>query len=205
MLHGGLLGEDDDVLEYAAGVFDGDGENRANDDKGLLWAGRLSLSPFGGLPYREGDLGRSGKFKVALGLSAWFHQDDNHAGEGDDWSAAADLAARYEGWFLLTELHYAEANGFPLDDPRAVGWHAQLGYTLIEDTLDLAVRVSEVAWDDNEDRDSGRREYLVVLGWFLEGHDLKVQTDFGRVEDHQGDQEDNQDGWRFRTQLQLTF
>lgn len=205
MLHGAAFGNDDGLLEYALGAFNGEGENAANDDEGLLYAARVAVNPFGALPYEDGDIGRSDKFRLALGLNAWRHADDGHVGAPARSSLGADLALRWAGWHLLGEWHRTALLSPSLADPTAHGAFVQLGCTLIEDTLELGLRSAEIGWNHNGNADSGRREHLAVLGWHLKPEKWKLQADFGRIEDHQGDTADNKDGWRLRLQMQVQF
>ncbi len=204
MAHGGVGGAADDVFTYALGVFNGEGDNRSNDDRGLAYAARLTVSPFGEVPYTQGDLRRSESFQATLGLNALLHQNDGQVGLGEDRAIGADVAARYAGVSLLTELHVREDAAVVGDDPSAVGWLAQVGYALVADRLEIALRVATIEWDDNGTGDSARRESLVALSWYLDGHAVKWQADFGRVEDRDGDGS-AADEWRFRVQFQLTF
>ncbi len=205
MLSGNALGKDDDILEWSLGVFDGEGENRTNDDKGLMYAGRLAVHPFGECEDFEGDLDHSDEFRLALGISGRIHQDDGHVDGGDDWTVAIDLAARYAGWFFLGEAHYLEIDATALDDPNATGGFLQLGYAIVPHEWDIAVRAAMIDWDNNERRNSAAREYLVVVGWYGAGHDLKVQMDFGWIEDHEGNHDDNREGYRLRLQVTVAF
>lgn len=205
MLHGTAFGPGSDVFAYAAGAFNGEGENAANNDEGLLYAGRVAFNPFGALPYEDGDLGRSDKFKLALGLNAWRHADDGHVGDPARSSIGADLALRWAGWHLLGEWHRTALLADAPDNPSANGAFVQLGCTLLEDTLELGLRSAEIGWNNNGNGDSGRREHLAVLGWHVKPGRWKVQADFGRIEDHQGDTDDNKDGWRLRLQMQVLF
>jgi phosphate-selective porin OprO/OprP len=202
---GGFLGKDDDVLAYAAGVFDGEEANAANDDEGLLWAGRLVASPWGAVAGPEGALDGDETFRASLGASARIHQNDGFAGNGDDWFFAADFAARWRGFFVQGEAHYADWNRTGGDDPTAFGWFAQLGRTIVPGKLDAAVRVAHVDWNDNGSGVAAAREYLLAVGYFLHGHDAKLQLDFGYVEDHEGDPSGNREEWRLRTQITLNF
>ncbi|MAG58786.1 MAG: hypothetical protein CMJ83_21060 [Planctomycetes bacterium] len=206
MLSGDLGDDDAFLLEYAAGVFDGEGENRTNDDKGLLWAGRVAIHPFGERGYGESDLKGSESFKLAVGFNAWLHQDDGHDGRGDDWSIGLDFAAVWQGFSALFELHYQEVDVTAGPDVDVLGWMAQVGYMVIPEKLELGIRAASIDWDGNAGSESGHREYLVVVGWFFDDHDWKVQADFGRVEDHEGnDHRDNRDEWRLRVQFQMIF
>ncbi|NRA97957.1 MAG: hypothetical protein HRU14_17305, partial [Planctomycetes bacterium] len=99
--------------------------------------------------------------------------------------------------------HYSEFDDTPRDD-EALGWLAQLGYFVVPETFEIAVRAANIDWQHNGNGNSARREYLVVLGYFWRAHDLKLQMDFGRIEDHEGDFEDT-DEWRLRLQLQVIF
>ncbi|MAB90209.1 MAG: hypothetical protein CMJ90_12220 [Planctomycetes bacterium] len=204
MISGKAGGADDELFEYYLAAFDGDGENRTNDDHGLLYALRLAVNPLGGVAYTETDVKHSDDFRFALGVNGWLHQDDNHADEGDDWSVGGDLAAFWNGFSLLVEFHYSEMDDVPRDD-EALGWLAQLGYFVVPETFEIALRAASIDWEHNGNGNSARREYLVVLGYFWRDHDLKAQMDFGRIEDHEGDPDDNRDEWRLRLQLQVIF
>lgn len=204
MIFGGLGGEDHDLFEYYAGVFDGEGENETNDDEGLMWAGRVALNPLGPVSYTESDLQDHEEIRLALGVNAWLHQDDNHAGMDDDWSVGADAAAFWRGFFALLELHLRRNGVESGPDEEALGWLAQLGYMVIPGTLEVGLRAAEVDWDDATG-ETARRETLLVLGWFVENHKLKIQVDFGRVDLHFLDPVDNREDWRLRVQIQIIF
>lgn len=204
MIHGKAGGENDDIFAYYAGVFDGEGENGTNNDKGLLYAARLQLTPFGGVKYSESDLKISESFKLAFGVNAWLHEDDNHIGQKDDWSIGADLAMFYQGFSLLTEVHYRENGVNAGPDVEIFGWMAQLGYMFTRE-FEVALRASNIDWDNNGLGDVARREYRLALGYFWYEHNLKLQLDFGYIEDHERDRTDNIEGWVMRIQFQMTF
>ncbi|MAG58787.1 MAG: hypothetical protein CMJ83_21065 [Planctomycetes bacterium] len=205
MIYGKVGGENEDLFEYYAGAFDGEGENRSNNDRGLLYVGRVAFNPFGGVKYTESDTKNSEDFKLAIGLNAWLHEDDNHTSAGDDWSIGFDVAAFWQGFFGMFELHYRENDAGAAADVEILGWVAQLGYFIIPNEFEVALRYATIDWDNNGTGDSGSREYLLVLGYFWHEHNMKLQLDFGRVEDHQGDHADNTDEWRMRLQFQVIF
>ena len=205
MAHGKTGGEKNDLFEYYAGVFDGEGENKTNNDEGLMWAGRVAINPLGPVKYSESDLKGRDEFRFAVGLNAWLHQDDNHMSGGDDYSIGADVVATWRGLFFTGELHYRENDVSGGSDIEILGWMTQLGYFIIPNEFEVAVRAANIDWDNNGAKDSAMREYLVVLSYFWEEHNMKVQADFGRIEDHEGDPSDNIDEWRMRFQLQIIF
>jgi hypothetical protein len=177
----------------------------AKSVKGLLYAARIAVNPFGEVKYTESDLTCTEDFRMAVGLNAWLHQDDNHVSAEDDWSIGADLAIFYQSFFLTIELHYRE-NGVPVgSDVDLFGWSAQLGYFLMPSELEVSVRFVDINWDNNGTGTSAQREYLLGLGYFWEGHAMKLQTDFGWVENHRGNPMLNTEEWRFRLQFQLIF
>jgi len=210
MLHGTFGGEKDDLFEYGAGVFDGEGENRLNDDEGLMYAARAVINPFGATPYWDGDLRADGErdaFRAALGVNAWYHQEDGlGVNNSDAWSIGADFAAMWRGFYLLAEAHYRETDraAAPPSDQELVGWFAQLSYFVVPQTLEVGVRYAEVDWE-NPTTQSASREYLAVIGYYFEGHDLKAQIDFGRVENRFLSAASVDDDWRLRLQVTLVF
>ena len=200
----GELGDDDEFFfEYALGVFNGDEDLARNNDKGLMYAGRVAFHVLGEVPYDEAALRAIEDIRFALGLNGWYHQDDNHLSERDDWSIGADLAVIWGRFSLFGELHYHE-RGRRTRDRRAVAWHLQAGFMILEETLELTARIAEVAWDQSG-TEAGAREYLIGVNWYAYAHDLKIQVDFGRIELHEHDHADNVDEWRLRLQIQLRF
>jgi hypothetical protein len=90
-------------------------------------------------------------------------------------------------------------------DVDILGWIGQVGYFIVPHEFEIALRAASIDWDNNGNQDSARREYLLVLGYFWHAHNLKMQLDFGRVEDHEGNHNDNVDEWRLRLQFQMIF
>jgi hypothetical protein len=197
--------ENSRLFEYYIGIFDGEGENLTNNDKGLLYAARIAVNPFGEVAYSQSDLKHTEDFRLALGLNAWLHQDDNHASQEDDWSIGADLAMFWQSFFLTIEVHYRENGTSTANDVELFGWSAQAGYFILPAELEISLRYAEIDWDNNGTGTSAQREYLLGLGYFWEGHAMKLQADFGRVENHRGNTDLNTDEWRFRLQFQLIF
>ncbi len=224
---GKLGGEKKDMFEYNLGLFDGpgvvgivEGENVNNNDDGLLYVGRMAINPFGAVPYAEGDLRPAEArhaFLLALGVNAWYHQDNNRSAtlnNFDDWSIGADLTMMWEGFFATAELHYRDdSQPTSRDDASVLGWTAQLGYMIVPERFEVGLRYSEVDWDDTTTvapatipTDAARREYLIVLGYFWFEHSMKMQMDFGRAENHiLAGSASNVDEWRLRLQFTLQF
>ncbi len=232
---GSLGGEKEDLFEWYAGAFNGgnvagmaylEGENVANDDNGLLYNARVAWNPNGGVPYAQADLrpeDERGQFLFAIGANAWYHSDDNRRADGDTFdqtSLGADVTAMWDGWFFTGEAHWREsgqrnltAGGPPVTtsygDIETTGYFAQLGYCIIPQKLDIGFRWSEVDFDGTTATTSiskdNIREWLIVVGWYWNDHNCKLQADFGKVEDHNVAAASNVDELRFRLQFQLIF
>jgi hypothetical protein len=231
MFWGTRGGEDEKLVEYYAGVFDGptslgipEGENIINNDNGLLYAGRVAWNPFGGVAYSEADLRPCpdrDKFKLALGLNGWYHQDNNRSatlGNFDQWAVGTDLAMAWRGFFFYGELNYRnDAQASVRPDVEAFGVTAQLGYMIVPRTFEVGLRYTEVAWEGTTAMAPATipirqadREMLAVLGYYWHGHEMKLQLDFGRVETHDasgdnGPSASSIDEWRGRLQFQIIF
>lgn len=232
MFWGNRGGKDDKLFEYYVGVFDGptafgvaEGENIPNNDEGLLYAGRVVVNPFGAMPYAESDLRpcrERDELKMAVGLNAFYHQDNNRSealGNFDQWTAGADIALAWRGFYAYGEVayrHNAQPNNGH-DDVEAFGWNAQMGYMVVPQKFEIGIRYSQVSWDGTSGFTTptlpirrADREYLGVLGYYWQGHDMKLQLDFGRVELHNADGDagpsaTNIDEWRARMQFQIVF
>ncbi len=142
----------------------------------------------------------------------------------------ADLAARWLGIDLQFEYFYAfndtsTHSGAAPAPPYALppksfdshGYYAQAGYFVIPKKLQIAARYSEITPNDEAEvtKASGRRvtqgqnELLGAVSWYFAEHNLKLQTDFGPVQqigvkDLAGDVT-NRNDFRWRVQAQLIF
>jgi phosphate-selective porin OprO and OprP len=213
MFWGALGGEKNDLFEYNAGAFNGEGENLPNNDDGLMWAGRVAVNPTGAVAYSESDLRpeEDRPFRIALGVNALYHQNDNRTANNDDaWSIGLDLTAMWCGFFFTGEFHHREVDptGALTSDTDIDGWFAQLGYMIVPQTFEIGFRVAEVDWDyagsPSGTSPTGQREWLGVLNYFWHDHNLKAQLDFGHVEARTFNA-NAEDEWRLRVQVQLVF
>ena len=234
-LWGQMGGEKGDAFEWTVGAFNGpningaaylEGENVANDDSGLLYNARAVWNPMGAVPYSQADLRSEeerGKFLLAVGTNAFYHVDDNRRADGDsfdDSSFGVDVTSMWNGWFFTGEAHWrsdAQRNattGTPPvvvsnDDVDITGYTAQLSYTVVPQKFNVGVRYSAVDFDGTNAttnvNGTASREYLIVAGWYMNGHSQKLLADFGRVENHFTTSSSDTDEWRLRAQFILSF
>ena len=211
-------------LRYAAGVFGGDGRNRTADRAGLLWVARVEALPLGDFDdYVGADLEHVRAPKVSMGVSTAYNQSTVRArstrgdtfttGTVDYRHATADVHAKWCGWSLHGEVIYRKADTLVIgtktasdgktvaERPRpAVGYMLQLGAPLAKH-WDAALRYGEVRPLDSEvvhhDREIGGG-----IGWFPQGHNLKLQLDyFHLIRDTSSASDVETDRVRLQTQL----
>lgn len=126
----------DKRLEYAVGVFGGDGANVwPPTDDGALVVARVQAAPLGAFAYDEVDLGR-GAPRLALGASVARNTRPTYDGEGARDSADTDLRAGAELRFAARGLSfggealYGTATPAGGDPVESFGAYAQVGFAL---------------------------------------------------------------------------
>jgi phosphate-selective porin OprO/OprP len=217
-------------LAYGLGVFMGEGRNAFEPaGLGMLWAARVEYLPFGQFDdYTEGDLTRSARPGLSLGVAYAFHDDaigmrsvhgDRPADGGttDYHHVTADLMFKYQGVSTQLAFHYRDGERTPgdaVDDagapvpatlPRSgVGLLAQVGYMLPWCDLQVVGRYATVGNPDPQASSlSGRSELGGGFGYYFGGHMYKVQLDYTRLWDQDGSFRTGTD--RVRAQVQLSL
>jgi hypothetical protein len=178
---------------YSAGVFNGGGESRQQDDTGLLYVGRVWCDPLGEYKLLESanEAEEEGVFHVGLGL---------HAGEAirgtesigvvedvnDQTAWSLELAGRWKRlsatgeYFSMTDdVDNVSTVGTPIE-VDSDGWHAQIGFMVTPTAFELAVRHAFVDPDVDTDNDEVT-ETRLAASYYWKGHSLKVQGDVGQL------------------------
>jgi phosphate-selective porin OprO and OprP len=199
-LHGLLVGG---ALDWRIGAFNGGGRNQArNDNDAYQYNARLTWQPFGDVKYSESDFDSSDKPLFAL--AAGYESNDKHGattGNDNDRSiVGGDVVFKYKGLFAYGE--YYDANNQPETgaDYGSEGSIAQVGYFVIPKTLEVALRHSQIDPSDLVENDK-RIETGVVLGYFFNKHNHKLQADYRQIEDEKKGTKDNE----LRVQYQIIF
>ncbi|MCB9556134.1 MAG: hypothetical protein H6707_08525 [Deltaproteobacteria bacterium] len=208
LFYGDLLRRD--MLQYQLGVFNGAGEHAtADDNTDFLYLARLVFSPWGPVPMFEGDRAH-GDFRLSLGASFSFNlsptdlavreglsdpqriserndlDGDGHVDNVAIYTAALELAARYQGLFWQAEFFFRhEDPGKLLDARRFWGLYNQVGYYYQRADLDFALRYSyweppDYGVDRTLFRASGGHQFDVVLSGMPWGPFIKWQVQYSR-------------------------
>lgn len=175
---------------YQAGVFNGGGEGRSQDDQKLMGAARVWVAPLGEYKLSEGPVDNPDK--VILHVGAGVRTGETARGsatpgvfEKVDNERAWNLEAAVRFWRCFATAEYfrmTDERKNPVAAPKvhAAGWHAQFGIMAVPRHLEIAVRYAVI--DPEQDVPAGRvSEKRLAASWFVSGHALKLQLDGGRV------------------------
>ena len=192
-------------LQYALGVFSGEGRNRAGAVAGFLYVARLQVNPFGAFDDNvEGDLERRRTPRLALGIAGAYNQRSTRArstlgatlahGDFDYLHAAADLHFKWYGVSLLAEALWRQADApyhaFTAEmrpqrewSRSAWGVLAQLGVMFLPQ-VEAVVRWGHTDTLGETDPELQRQvstqgnELAAGLNWYIDGHPYKIQADW---------------------------
>ena len=178
------------AVGWSAGVFNGGGESRSQDDVGLLYVGRAWFDPLGEYKLSEtavenpdkmilhlGAAARTGELARGTATSGVYQNPNNETAYG------AEFAWRLKRmWATAEYFRMNDEQGNPVSGPtiHSAGWHAQFGY-LVTKSLELAVRYARI----NPDRsvvDDDLAEARAGVNYYWKGHNLKLQWDVGFLE-----------------------
>ncbi|MFN2446030.1 MAG: porin [Vicinamibacterales bacterium] len=196
----GLLAEK--RMEYRVGVFNGAGQNTLSDDGRLQYNGRVVLQPFGEVKYSEGDLDDAEAPLLAIAGNFEIHDRRGvAAGDGREHViVATDVAFYYRGFSLLGELFLRTLSHETEATLRSNGFLVQGGYLVVPRRLEIAGRLA-MSDPTALTATDGQREVGLAVGYFVNGHNLKLQSDLRRLDDRRGEHTEHE----LRVQLQVVF
>lgn len=205
-------------LTYNLGIYDGEGRNKANQDNGNLYSGRVIFEPLGKYPYHESDNERSDQSLVILSAAFATSKDQADStntnlsgrlastalGMSDVSSYNAFVGVKYRGASLHGEYYQRAINPEKkgISDETGDGYYLQAGYFVVPKIVEIAARYE--SFDPNRDKDNDKRnEYGGAINYFINGHRNKIQVDAFKIQDQAGKSGDNDS--RLRVQYQLSF
>jgi phosphate-selective porin OprO/OprP len=183
-------------LTYSAGIFNGDGINQPNLDGDYLKTARLVWNPLGPYALEESSLDFPESPLLSLGagvLSGRFGTTDFTAQR-----LGLEAAFKLQGFNAVGEFVFEQLDS-DLDPSRDTsGWYAQAGY-LLRAGYELAGRYGTIDPDIRDAVTPDLTEKGLSLSRYFNGHDMKIQADYLRLEsDTDGTSED-----QIRVQWQL--
>ena len=181
------LGEGDDMaLEWAFGVFNGDGTNvGGNDNNWLGWAIRLGFYPMGMVEYSEGDLANTQDVKVGIaGSYVSVHNRPAITGgrtvKTDGFQF--DVVVAWSGLYVEGEWHYNKVKTDGVSTIKNQGWFIQAGFVIPDSEFEVIGRYSSISWDSITDLKS-TYAWQIGVAWYpgQEGHPFKALISFGQA------------------------
>lgn len=195
------LGSDDlfglGLFQYALFMFGGEGRNRLALNAGLLFGGRVSVTPLGTFKdaFVEADLVRHQKPKLMLGFA---YARNNSTGREKSTGGkffkngtvsydhlAADLLFKWQGiaveggwlWRRGNKAFLEASDGSRELTRSGFAWYAQASYAPLK-WMSFGARFGEVYPMAMPTGVHRSRELGGYLAGYLIGHDLKVQADY---------------------------
>jgi phosphate-selective porin len=178
MVHGSL----EDVANYYISLYNGEstgeGLNQGGNDNKVAFAAMINTL-FGDYGPRnvEGDPFDTPDGAGTLGAAVTYGEGTfAEVGDFDQTRANVDAAARYQGFSLQSEYYYENIDIDGLEDEaKTHGFYVQSGYFIVPKEWELAGRFALIAPDDDTRDIDDIYEYSGVLGYYVNGHNLKLQ------------------------------
>lgn len=197
-----------DLFRYYAGASIGEGRDvyEAEEVDGQIASyqllSRLEALPFGDFEdYSEVDFERLNKVRLSLGVAYAYlkngtrtrgYQGSLFADDGtvDYHNATADLMLKWAGMTIFSDFFYREGHRNTVVAPddeegnlarNGLGASVQVGYLIPKLPIGFGVRyggVTPAGFDADETAIQGTQDVGATFGWYLAGHDLKLQADY---------------------------
>jgi phosphate-selective porin OprO and OprP len=213
------------LVEYMAGVFNGNGENRSNREDEHLWALRLDFNPLGKFPMDEPSWSEKSPL---LNIGASFASQTVVAADvgnvnnrlltraviltdlgltpgttADIWTATGNIHFKWMGLSAAAEYYYANIDPDAFSDWSSDGYYVQLGYQIVPNTFEFAARYSAIDSTDSQALTQyDQNEWQVAASYYFKKHLAKIQADYTSRQD---DLRPNRDDNIVRLQAQIIF
>lgn len=175
---------------YDAGVFNGSGESRRQNNRSHLVAGRAFFQPFGRYSPSEGSSDAPKRPLLHVGVGARTGKQirgrttEDVVENADNQTAFNGEFAYKIGRFFSTAEYFwmTDEQDNPVSGPDidSRGFHAQAGYMIRPRRLEVGLLFSQIMPDTDVD-DAAVTELRGVVGYYWQGHNLKLQADVGQL------------------------
>ncbi|MPY86368.1 MAG: hypothetical protein GEU99_00425 [Luteitalea sp.] len=177
-------------IGYEVGAFNGSGESTRQQNQSHLYAGRVYFQPLGTYSLAEGGNDAPDQPVVHVGLGARggkairgrttegvVQDPDNQSAYNIELGFKAPRIFATAEYFWMTD---EQQNPDPGPDIDSRGYHAQGGYMIVPETVEVGLRYAEVDGDTRVN-DATLREVRGVVGYYWLSHSLKLQVDVGQI------------------------
>jgi len=170
---------DGGALTYTAGLYNGDGMNQLNVDGDYLKAARVVWNPLGAFALEESslDFPESPRLSVGVGaMSGRYGVTDYTARR-----VGVEAAFRFQGFNTVSEFVQEQLDSDAASTRDTYGWYVQAGY-LLRAGYELAGRYGTIEPDTQDAVTPDLTEKGFSLSRYFNGHDMKIQADYLRIE-----------------------
>ncbi|MBM4184257.1 MAG: hypothetical protein FJ207_08510 [Gemmatimonadetes bacterium] len=166
-------------VSYSAGIFNGEGLKLTNDDGQYLKAARVMWNPLGPFALEESALDYPESPLLSLGVAALSTRYGTTAYTAR--RVGFEAAFKVQGFNTVGEyvLEQLVSDTNPTRDTN--GWYVQAGY-VVRPGYELAGRYGTIDPDTRDAVTSDRTEKGVSLSRYFQGHNMKLQADYLRLE-----------------------
>jgi hypothetical protein len=177
-------------IGYEVGVFNGSGESIRQNNRSHLWTARVFVNPLGPYTLSEGAIDSPARPVLHIGVGARTGEQIRGRSpvsifEGADNQTAFNVEVAYKAprifgtgeYFWMTDEQQNPIAGRDVD---STGFHAQIGVLAVPPSLELALRYARLLADTDAD-DAELTELRGVVGYYWQGHNLKLQADVGQI------------------------
>lgn len=178
------------TLGYAVGVFNGSGESRRQNNRSHLLVGRVFAQPLGRYELSESALESTSDPAVHIGAGVLTGKQirgrtaqDIIENADNQTAVNAEFAFKHGRLFSTAEYFWSveeQSNPAARPDLHSRGFHLQGGFMLVPARLEAGALVARITPDTNVD-DAEVTEVRGVVGYYWQGHRLKLQMDAGRL------------------------
>lgn len=214
-----VWGQFNNKIEYRASVFNGNGLTRTtNDNDEFQYNARLMWQPNGavnlnqrswvtGALYSEGDFESTDKPLFAV--AANFEKNNFHrTSTGNDLKDTIygfDAVLKFKRFFATGEYYIRERTPETGVKFNSDGWFGQATYLINpRRTWEVAFRMGQYDPTDLVDGNL-RKEIRGGISYYHLRHSLKVQADYGQLEDEAANNRQGTKNKEFRLQTQIVF
>lgn len=188
-------------IHYSVGLFNGEGQNRLDQNQSLAALSHVRWTPLGRFPTEEPEL--EGVDTPRLLLTGQSYLDQAAGGPDTLLNLSAYAGFKWRGLALHGQyFHRLNLQDTVQDDPLAMdagGYYLQGGYFIVPKKLEFALRNSQVFRTG-----LNLQEYNAALNYYLWGNNVKFQLDYSALY-NQGVEPENAWIHRVLVQSQLMF
>ena len=177
-------------IGYDIGIFNGAGESVRQNNRSHLWAARVYFDPLGPYTLAEGASDAGPKPILHIGVAARggkqirgrtqtgvFENADDETAWNVEFAYKAPRFYSTVEYFQMTD---EQTNPTSLGDIDSRGFHAQAGFMARPKRVELGLLWAWIAGNTDVD-DADVTEWRGVVGYYWEGHNLKLQADGGQL------------------------